>query len=87
MKTRFRIAEIAVDDDGTYHVAWLGMHADQGGMNYRWGHLGIHGLDGIGNLLEGFLKPTEQVTLDRVKAKQAEIDQEKETAPVKTDGV
>jgi len=38
---RYKLAEISMDADGMIWVSYLGDHADQGGINFRYGSGGF----------------------------------------------
>jgi hypothetical protein len=85
-KPRFKVAEIALDEDGVYHIKWLGNHGDQGGITYRWGSVGITGLDGVGMILEDCLSDVQDIQLEQVRNRSAEIEEKEADDAKKVSG-
>ena len=44
---QYKIAEIAVDEDGMCWIHYLGDHAEQGGIAFKWGNFGCESLEDL----------------------------------------
>lgn len=56
MKKRYKVAEVAVDEDGTYWLMYLGTQPEQGGLGFGWGTMGFDGPGALSVTLKQILK-------------------------------
>lgn len=64
---RFKIAEIALGEDGTYWFNFVGTHPDQGGLSFRWGSIGLANPKDLGQAIAAALTLDEPTHKAKIK--------------------
>lgn len=68
-KSRFKVAEIAIDEDGVLWLYYGGQHPDQGGLSYRWGSVGLHSAKDLGSYVQRTIERELPEYLEQIKKK------------------
>lgn len=68
-KKRFEVGKVAIDEDGMWWFYYVGTHADQGGLTYRWGSIGLTGPLALGQAIGAAMKIEEDEYLKKLQQK------------------
>lgn len=65
--TRYKIGEIALDENGVYWFNYVGTHPDQGGLSFRWGSIGLQSPKDLGQAVTAALTLDEDTHKAKIK--------------------
>lgn len=68
---RYKVAEIALGEDGTWWLNWIGVHPDQGGLSYRWGAVGLKSPEDLAGYVDTVMTAEQAEYLKQIEKKKS----------------